>query len=47
MDPDWPLKGCASEDRRALLNKMHELAQGKFEALVSTRFLFQRAAENP
>ena len=46
MDPEWPLKGCVPEDRRALLNKMHELAQGKFEALVSTRFLFQRTAED-
>ena len=42
MHPDWPLKGCALEERQALLNKMHELAQGKLEALVSTRFLFQR-----
>ena len=46
MDADWPLKGCAPEDRLALLTKMHELAQGKFEALVSTRFLFQRTAED-
>ena len=45
MDPDWPVKGCAPEQRLALLNKMHELAQGKFELLVSTRFLFQRTAE--
>lgn len=45
MDADWPLKGCAPEARRALLNRMHELAQGKFEALISTRFLFQKTAE--
>jgi SAM-dependent methyltransferase len=45
MSPDWPLKVCAPEDRRALLNKMHELAQGKFDALISTRFLFRRSAQ--
>ena len=42
MDPDWPVKGCAQEDRQVLLTKMHELARGKLEAMVSTRFLFQR-----
>lgn len=42
MDKDWPLKGCAQEDRQALLTKMHELAEGQFEPMVSTRFLLQR-----
>ncbi len=45
MDPDWPVKGCKQEERLALLKKMHELAQGKFETLVSTRFLFQKKRE--
>ncbi|HEX7272061.1 MAG TPA: hypothetical protein VF420_07925, partial [Casimicrobiaceae bacterium] len=44
MDADWPVKGCAPEVRRVLLDKMHALAQGRFETLVSTRFLFQKAA---
>jgi SAM-dependent methyltransferase len=42
MDSDWPVKGCEPENRRTLLSRMHELAQGKFETLVSTRFLFQK-----
>ena len=42
MDQDWPVKGLDRDDRQALLKKMHELAQGKFENLISTRFLFQR-----
>jgi SAM-dependent methyltransferase len=46
MDPDWPVKGLAPEVRQALLMKMHELAQGQFETLVSTRFLFQRAGDS-
>jgi hypothetical protein len=43
MDPNWPVKGCAPEVREALLTRMHELAQGQLESLVSTRFLFQRS----
>ena len=46
MSPDWPLKGCAPGQRLALLNRMHELAQGKFETLLSTRFLFRKTAED-
>jgi hypothetical protein len=42
MDPDWPVKGYAQGDRHALLTKMQKLAQGKFETMVSTRFLFRR-----
>jgi len=45
MDPHWPVKGCANEDRQALLTRMHELAHGKSETMVSTRFLFQRTTE--
>ena len=45
MDPNWPVKGCVPEVREALLTRIHELAQGKLEALVSTRFLFQRTTE--
>jgi len=42
MNADWPVKGLAPEVRQALLTKMHELADGVFETLVSTRFLFQK-----
>ena len=42
MDPEWPMKGCEETTRAALLSKMHELAQGEVETLVSTRFLFQK-----
>jgi trans-aconitate methyltransferase len=44
MDPDWPVKGLAENDRQALLAKMHELADGQVETMVSTRFLFRRAS---
>jgi SAM-dependent methyltransferase len=44
MDPDWPVKGLTLETRQALLTKMHEMAQGEREALISTRFLLQRAS---
>jgi SAM-dependent methyltransferase len=44
MATDWPVKGCAQEERAALLGKMRELARGKFDNLVSTRFLLQRAS---
>jgi hypothetical protein len=46
MDPNWPVKGCAPEVREALLARIHELAQGKLEPLVSTRFLFQKTSPN-
>jgi SAM-dependent methyltransferase len=46
MDQDWPVKGCAPEERAALLEKMHQLAQGKSETLVATRFLFRRNAQD-
>lgn len=42
MDPAWPIKGLAAEDRQAVLKRMHELADGAIEPLVSTRFLFQK-----
>jgi len=42
MDTHWPLKGIGPETRQALLTKMHELAQGRFDTLVSTRFLFRK-----
>jgi SAM-dependent methyltransferase len=42
MDPNWPVKGLGEEARQALLTKMHELAHGRSESLISTRFLFQR-----
>ena len=42
MNADWPVKGLAPEVRQALLTKMHELADGEFETLISTRFLFQK-----
>jgi len=45
MDREWPMKGCGETKRAELLNKMHELAQGKVEPLVSTRFLFQKTTE--
>jgi len=45
MEPNWPVKGCAPEVREALLTRIHELAQGKLEPLVSTRFLLQRTTE--
>jgi len=47
MDPSWPVKGIAPEARQAVLAKMHELAEGKLETLVSTRFLFQRDCAPP
>ena len=42
MDIDWPVEGLAHEVRQAVLTRMHELADGKVETLVSTRFLFQK-----
>jgi len=45
IDADWPVQGFAPDVRQAVLTKMHALAQGQFETLVSTRFLL-RAATN-
>jgi SAM-dependent methyltransferase len=42
MDIEWPVKGLEPAVRLALLQRMRELAQGKFESVISTRFLFQR-----
>lgn len=42
MDARWPVQGLAQDDRQALLTKMHALADGQFETLVSTRFCFER-----
>jgi hypothetical protein len=42
MGTDWPVKGLELAVRLALLQRMHELAQGRFETVVSTRFLFQK-----
>jgi SAM-dependent methyltransferase len=42
MDPVWPVAGLGAKERQAVLHRMDELAQGKLEPLVSTRFLFQR-----
>ena len=42
MDANWPVKGLSREIRQALLAKMHVLAHGRSETLVSTRFLFQK-----
>lgn len=40
MDAEWPVKGLEPAARRALLQRMHELAAGKSDTLASTRFLF-------
>lgn len=42
MGADWPVKGLEPTVRSALLRRMHELAEGKCETWVSTRFLFQK-----
>lgn len=42
MDPVWPREGLAAPAREAVLAKMHALARGTVEPLISTRFLFQR-----
>jgi len=36
------VEGLGAKERQAVLQRMDELAQGKLEPLVSTRFLFQR-----
>ena len=41
MGADWPVKGMEPADRQILLQRMHELAQGKLESVVSTCFLFR------
>ena len=41
MGADWPVKGMEPADRQILLQRMDELAQGRFETVVSTRFLFR------
>ncbi|HEY2190348.1 MAG TPA: class I SAM-dependent methyltransferase [Caldimonas sp.] len=42
MSAEWPVSSQRAEERRVVLDKMHELAQGRLETLVSTRFLFRR-----
>jgi SAM-dependent methyltransferase len=42
MDPNWPVKGCNDEVRQALLARIHELAHGQSEPMVSTRFLLRK-----
>lgn len=43
MDADWPVEGLSAQGREALLAKMLALAPRQADALVSTRFLLQRA----
>jgi SAM-dependent methyltransferase len=43
MDLNWPVKGCDGVVRQALLARIHELAEGKLEPMVSTRFLLRKA----
>jgi SAM-dependent methyltransferase len=45
MGTDWPMKELEHADRLALLQRMYVIAQGKFETVVSTRFLFQKDTE--
>jgi hypothetical protein len=40
MDKKWPAPGLEPSARDALLRKMHQRAEGKFESIGSTRFLF-------
>lgn len=47
MGADWPVKGLADDDRQAVLRRMHEIARGQTEKLVSTRFLLQRSNRPP
>jgi SAM-dependent methyltransferase len=42
MNVDWPVKGLAQDAREAVLARMHELARGEIETLVSTRFVLRR-----
>lgn len=44
MNPDWPATGLTADDRAALVRHMHELARGRVEPLISTRFLLRRSA---
>jgi hypothetical protein len=41
MDAGWPAPGLELATREALLQRMRELAEGTFEPMASTRFLFQ------
>jgi SAM-dependent methyltransferase len=45
MDVDWPAKGMAPAVREPLLRRMHQIAGGKFDTLVSTRFLLRKSSE--
>lgn len=47
MGADWPVKGLSSDERQAVLRRMHELARGQTEKVVSTRFLLQRSNRPP
>jgi SAM-dependent methyltransferase len=42
MDADWPVHRDRTKERRLLLDKMNELANGRVETLVATRFLFRK-----
>ena len=44
MAPGWPAKGLAVEKRQALLQRMHQIADGATETVVSTRFLLRKTA---
>src|SRR5579862_863328 len=41
MDKHWPAPGLDPSMREALFQKMRERAEGKFESMSSTRFLFR------
>jgi len=47
LDAEWPVKGLEPAARLALLQRMRELAEGKFDTLVSTRFLLRRRCDVP
>ncbi|HEY2558779.1 MAG TPA: class I SAM-dependent methyltransferase [Caldimonas sp.] len=42
MNADWPVHRDRADERRRLLDKMNELAEGRIEPLVATRFLFRK-----
>jgi SAM-dependent methyltransferase len=46
MGTDWPVEGLGHVERLALLQRMHEIAQGQFETVASTQFLFQKNMED-
>jgi SAM-dependent methyltransferase len=42
MNADWPVHRDRSDERRRLLDTMNELAHGRLETIVATRFLFRK-----